>query len=99
MPADAGAFYDETPLQRSTAADLDGQAAEEMLAAIRERNEGLDIAGLPQERLLANWGLLAEGADCPTVAGTLLLGAAPQRILPTPTLAPCGFQPAAAFRA
>ena len=82
MLADARTFYDETPVQRSTAADLDHEAAEEMLAAIRERSQGLDIAGMPQERLLANWGLLAESSGCPTVAGALLLGMAPQRFLP-----------------
>ena len=82
MLADARTFYDETPVQRSTAADLDHEAAEEMLAAIRERSQGLDIAGMPQERLLANWGLLAESSGCPTVAGALLLGTAPQRFLP-----------------
>ena len=64
MLADARTFYDETPVQRSTAADLDHEAAEEMLAAIRERSQGLDIAGMPQERLLANWGLLAESSGC-----------------------------------
>ena len=79
---DARVFYDETPVQRSTAGDLDDEAADEMLAAIRERGQGLDIAGLPQRRLLANWGLLAENTGCPTVAGTLLLGSAPQRFLP-----------------
>ena len=79
---DARVFYDETPVQRSTVADLDDQAAEEMLAAIREQGQGLDIAGLPQQRLLANWGLIAESDGAPTVAGILLLGAAPQRFLP-----------------
>ena len=82
MLADARTFYDETPVQRSTAADLDHEAAEEMLAAIRERSQGLDIAGMPRERLLANWGLLDESTGCPTVAGALLLGTAPQRFLP-----------------
>ena len=80
--ADARAFYDETPVQRSVAADLDDEAADEMLAAIREQGQGLAIAGLPQQRLLANWGLLVESTGCLTVAGTLLLGAAPQRFLP-----------------
>ena len=76
------AFYDETPMQRSTAADLDDDAADEMLEAIGEQGRGLVIAGLPQRRLLANWGLLAENTGCLTVAGMLLLGAAPQRFLP-----------------
>ena len=80
--ADARVFYDETPVQRSTAADLDNEAADEMLAAIREQGQGLAIAGLPQQRLLANWGLLAESPSRPTVAGMLLLGGAPQRFLP-----------------
>ena len=80
--ADARAFYDETPMQRSAAADLDDEAADEMLQAIGEQGRGLAIAGLPQRRLLANWGLLAENTDCPTVAGMILLGAAPQRFLP-----------------
>ena len=80
--ADARVFYDETPVQRSTAADLDDEAADEMLAAIREQGQGLVVAGLPQQRLLANWGLLQESTGCPTVAGVLLLGAAPQRFLP-----------------
>ena len=80
--ADARAFYDETPVQRSTAADLDAEAADEMLEAIREQGRGLVVAGLPQRRLLANWGLIGEGTGTPTVAGILLLGAAPQRFLP-----------------
>ena len=80
--ADARAFYDETPMRRSTSADLDGDAADEMLEAIGERSRGLAIAGLPQRRLLANWGLLTESDGRPTVAGILLLGAAPQRLLP-----------------
>ena len=80
--ADARVFYDETPVQRSTVADLDNEAADEMLAAIREQGQGLAIAGLPQQRLLANWGLLAESPSRPTVAGMLLLGGAPQRFLP-----------------
>ena len=80
--ADARAFYDETPMRGSTSADLDGDAADEMLEAIGERSRGLVIAGLPQRRLLANWGLLTESDGRPTVAGMLLLGAAPQRLLP-----------------
>ena len=80
--ADARVFYDETPVQRSTVADLDDDAADEMLAAIGERGHELAIAGLPQQRLFANWGLLAEDTGCPTVAGTLLLATAPQRFLP-----------------
>ena len=80
--ADARVFYDETPVQRSAVADLDDGAADEMLAAIREQNQGLAIAGLPRQRLLANWGLLAEDTDSLTVAGALLLGGAPQRFLP-----------------
>ena len=80
--ADARVFYDETPVQRSAVADLDDGAADEMLAAIREQNQGLAIAGLPRQRLLANWGLLAEDTDSLTVTGALLLGGAPQRFLP-----------------
>ena len=44
MLADARTFYDETPVQRRTAADLDHEAAEEMLAAIREWSQGLGMA-------------------------------------------------------
>jgi len=66
-------FYDQTPVNESTAPDLDDDAAVEMLAAIGERGHELAIAGLPQQRLFANWGLLAEDTGCPTVAGTLLL--------------------------
>lgn len=41
-------FYDQTPVNESTAADLDDDAADEMLAAIGERGHELAIAGLPQ---------------------------------------------------
>ena len=77
-------FYDENPVRRSTPDDLDEGAADEMLEAIRD--QGLDVSGVPRDRLLRNWGLIAAGggseADRPTVAGLLVLGRTPQRFLP-----------------
>ena len=77
-------FYDENPVRRSTPDDLDEGAADEMLEAIRD--QGLDVSGVPRDRLLCNWGLIAaaDGSeeDRLTVAGLLVLGRAPQRFLP-----------------
>ena len=75
-------FYDETPVRRSVAGDRDEDATDEMLEAIQD--QGLDISGIPRDRLLRNWGLVedAEGEDRLTVAGVLLLARAPQRFFP-----------------
>ena len=75
-------FYDENPVRRSTPDDLDEGAADEMLEAIRD--QGLDVSGVPRDRLLRNWGLVAAtgGQDRLTVAGLLVLGRTPQRFLP-----------------
>ena len=75
-------FYDETPVRRSAPSDLDEDATEDMLAAIRD--QGLDVSGIPRGRLLHNWGLVADadGEDRLTVAGLLLLARDPQRLFP-----------------
>lgn len=80
--AGARLFYDETPVRGSTPADADEEATKEMLEAIAER--GLDIAGMPHERLLRNWHLIDDerGEDHLTVAGVLLLARSPQRFYP-----------------
>ena len=48
-------FYDETPVARSVPGDRDEDATDEMLEAIQD--QGLDISGIPRDRLLHNWGL------------------------------------------
>lgn len=74
-------FYDETPVRRSTPSDRDESATDEMLEAIQEL--GLDLSGIPRDRLLRNWGLIDDdGGDRLTVAGVLLLARAPQRFFP-----------------
>ena len=75
-------FYDETPVRRSAQRDLDGSATDEMLEAIQD--QGLDVSGIPRDRLLRNWGLIdaADGEDRLTVAGVLLLARSPQRFFP-----------------
>ncbi|MDD9980094.1 MAG: ATP-binding protein, partial [Gammaproteobacteria bacterium] len=66
-------FYDETPVRRSASIDRDERATDEMLEAIQD--QGLDVSGIPRDRLLRNWGLIddADGEDRLTVAGVLLL--------------------------
>ena len=74
-------FYDETTVRRSTPSDREESATDEMLEAIQEL--GLDLSGIPRDRLLRNWGLLDDdGGDRLTVAGVLLLARAPQRFFP-----------------
>lgn len=74
-------FYDETPVRRSTPSDREESATDEMLEAIQEL--GLDLSGIPRDRLLRNWGLIDDdGGDRLTVAGVLLLARAPQRFFP-----------------
>ena len=53
-----------------------------MLEAIQD--QGLDISGIPRDRLLHNWGLIddAEREERLTGAGVLLLARAPQRFFP-----------------
>jgi ATP-dependent DNA helicase RecG len=68
-------YYDETPLLRTTLADLDTDAFDRYL----ERT-GQDDLKNNRERLLANWGLLVNGH--PTIAGMVLFGREPQRNLP-----------------
>ena len=53
-----------------------------MLEAIQD--QGLDVSGIPRDRLLRNWGLIddADGEDRLTVAGVLLLARSPQRFFP-----------------
>ena len=49
-------FYDETPVGRSVPGDRDEDATDEMLEAIQD--QGLDVSGIPRDRLLRNWGLI-----------------------------------------
>ena len=53
-----------------------------MLEAILD--QGLDVSGIPRDRLLRNWGLIddADGEYRLTVAGVLLLARSPQRFFP-----------------
>lgn len=68
-------YYDETPMQRLTEADLDLSALERYLE--RTGQTALDP---DRSRLLTNWRLLAQGH--PTLAGVVFFGAEPQRHLP-----------------
>jgi ATP-dependent DNA helicase RecG len=78
----ASLYYDETPIVRSSMADLDERALTDLLETIKAY--GFDIAGIPRERLLHNWRLLrpVEGEEHLTVAGLLFLARAPQHFLP-----------------
>ncbi|MBI4641517.1 MAG: putative DNA binding domain-containing protein [Candidatus Tectomicrobia bacterium] len=75
-------YYDETLVTRSRAADLDDQAVEEILEAIKEQE--FDVAGIPRDRLLRNWRLVraTNGEIRPTLAGVLFLARFPQQFLP-----------------
>ncbi len=68
-------YYDETPFPRLALADLDLYAFEYYL-----QNVGQEEFKSEPERLLTNWGLLADGR--PTVAGIVLFAHDPQRHLP-----------------
>ena len=75
-------YYDETPVVRSRAADLDDRALEELLRDIQD--QGFDVADISSERLLRNWNLVREinGENRPTLAGVLFLARQPQQFLP-----------------
>jgi ATP-dependent DNA helicase RecG len=75
-------FYDETPVFRAGMTDLDEQAIARLLEDVQ--SYGVDIAGMPRERLLRNWSLIQEvnGEMHPTVAGTLFLSRNPQQLIP-----------------
>jgi ATP-dependent DNA helicase RecG len=75
-------FYDETPVFRADMTDLDEQAIARLLQDVQAY--GVDIAGMPRERLLRNWSLIQEvnGEMHPTVAGTLFLSRNPQQLIP-----------------
>jgi ATP-dependent DNA helicase RecG len=75
-------FYDETPVFRADMTDLDEQAIARLLQDVQAY--GVDIAGMPRERLLRNWSLIQEvnGEMHPTVAGTLFLSRHPQQLIP-----------------
>ena len=75
-------FYDETPVFRPDMTDLDEQAIARVLQDVQAY--GVDIAGMPRERLLRNWSLIQEvnGEMHPTVAGTLFLSRNPQQLVP-----------------
>ena len=75
-------YYDELPVWQSTLGDLDDQAVQELLETIQ--SQGLDVAGIGQERLLHNWHLI-HAATTPvhlTLAGVLLLARSPQQFFP-----------------
>lgn len=71
-------YYDETPVQHATRADLNDKAINRLRDDIQA--QGFDTAGLSAERLLQNWSLLHD--DKPTVAGVLLCGESPQKHVP-----------------
>jgi len=76
-------YYDETPVLRSSLADLDEEAVDDLLALARER--GLDVSGIPTDRLLRNWRLVRDtnGPARLTVAGSLFLSRAPSQLVAT----------------
>ena len=82
LQASGSHFHDESPVMASSLADIDRQALHDMLAAIAQT--GVPVPGIPEDRLLSNWGLTRNvgGEERPTVAGMLLLGQSPQRFLP-----------------
>ena len=75
-------YYDETPMMRSSVADLHDQAVEGLLEDIE--GQGFDVAGIPKDRLLRNWRLIREtnGEARPTLAGILFLARYPEQFLP-----------------
>ena len=68
---------------RSTLADLDTGALEDLLALARER--GLDLSGIPTDRLLRNWRLVRDtnGQARLTLAGALFLARVPAQLVAT----------------
>ncbi len=74
--------YDQTPVARSSVSDLDERAVEGMLETVQ--GQGVDVAGIPRDRLLHNWRLVREvnREVRLTLAGCLFLGRAPQRFFP-----------------
>ncbi len=75
-------YYDEVPLMRTSVADIETQARDDLLHRASER--GLDVRSIDENRVLANWNLLAEvnGELKLTVAGALFLARRPQQWLP-----------------
>jgi len=75
-------YYDETPLLRTSITDIEAQARDDLLQRASER--GLDVRTIDENRVLANWNLLAEinGELKLTVAGALFLARRPQQWLP-----------------
>ena len=75
-------YYDETPVLRSQIPDIDERALVDLLENIH--SYGVDIAGIPRERLLRNWRLVREvrGENHLTIAGLLFLARDPQYLLP-----------------
>jgi ATP-dependent DNA helicase RecG len=75
--------YDETPLLRTSPADIEAQAREDLLRTSGRR--GFDVSTIEPNQVLTNWDLLAEhnGLFKLTVAGALFLARHPQHWLPT----------------
>jgi ATP-dependent DNA helicase RecG len=75
-------FCDETPVLRAGMVDLDEHAIGRLLEDVQAY--GVDIAGMPRDRLLRNWSLIQDvsGDMHPTIAGALFLSRNPQRFIP-----------------
>ncbi len=76
-------YYDETPLVRTSLADIEAQAREDLLETAGAR--GFNVSTVEPNQVLANWALLAEHnyEFKLTVAGALFLARHPQHWLPT----------------
>ncbi|MBS4006942.1 MAG: putative DNA binding domain-containing protein [Clostridium sp.] len=75
-------YYDETPLFRSSYADLEERLIEDLFNTASD--QGIDTSTITQERLLMNWRLITErsGSMLPTITGSLFLSKNPQMWLP-----------------
>lgn len=75
--------WDEEPVPRATAGDLDQGAVLRLIAAAR-RNSPQAFAGLGEREALARLGVLVpdDGILVPSVAGLLTVGAYPQQFFP-----------------
>jgi ATP-dependent DNA helicase RecG len=75
-------YYDETLVHRAGLSDLDSGAIEDLVKAALD--SGIDVGGMPRDRLLTNWHLLGgtDQGNRPTVAGALFLATRPQEHIP-----------------
>ncbi len=75
-------YFDETPISRTTLADLDSRSVERFFA--QSQGYTLEQLGLPLERVLSNWKLAQQQQDGLhlTFAGTLFFSDQPQHFVP-----------------